>query len=1553
MTFFSRCKKIAKKQLIFLAFLMSFVGAGSLFASDFYWENPVSITNTDSRFPGTLNADGKSLVFWQNVDTETKQIYMSCRTYTALNDYFDNENFAGPFSYSGDEVPYIYTAAILKSGIAAVAVLSAKNFISVYISSDFGLTWKSCRIKTSGLMVAPRIFASQSDKKEVFKMFISAGQENSFMLYESDSSDGLTWTDLEPFKPAAKLRNPFLPCLSTIDDTNVVVFQSQFVNPSTSRISYQLYMTVQSPDGRSWGDAVLISDRQSLSLRDKNDFYDYQNQRPYIYNFDGHTYLTWERSLKNISSIWFAQLNKTGLEPLTAEAVTTAGSASRAVFFNYDGKLCLSWFDDRRGRDGVYMAQRNGSYWEESTLCENQNSNQFVSPLITEDQKVLTFIWQQGQPVQNGKKTKNTIAFLAPDRTVGLPGLNPVSFKKNKKSGKKIAEIQVQLPKDSSNIAGYTYIWTQNPADLPEKTITHFPKETKIKVTAQSGDGKYYLILISKDYAGNWSEPAVLEYNLDTTPPLAPEIKQTDLDKYGFLTSNTFRLLWERSQSEDADSYVYRLDFVGELPSRLYQSPGHAIKLSQAQVQNELNALSQKYQSQLVKKRRMSGQGTFSSAAQRTKQFANLSNGVYVFSVAAVDDVGNVGEPATSLVFLNKFKPSTVVNYAELTKDELGEEELSITGSGFTYDGTVTKIIIDRDGKAPYDLELTAKNNQFKVVNDHLISKIILGGAGTELDEGSYKVGILHSDRGLYFSDRLLQIQQSGTLKIEGEHKKPVRFKSFKDVKHAVEIYLILAALLILFVSIVLTSLFANYTLSVYQRADDTRRVKNLVYGGKVRMSRLRGFFSFRPSLRKKLAGFTFGLIIIVVLGVSFISGRNNITMQEITLAKGLETRTEVLLESLCTGVKNFFPANNILELTSLPRQKDAMSEVEYVTIIGQPMNSSSSENLRYVWATNDYEIISKIDTKELSYGKSQITDEAVLQILETLAPIDSQASQTELQLSDKIEELSRQADFLYGQGTDSSFQQAEYTSEGIAAMRNKIDSDLLQIAKNATGSFPHFDSNNLDYQNTDYLFYRPVLYRRGTSNNYVHAVVLVKLSTQSLVDSVVSETRQIMLFSIIITAVALLFGSIGAALFATIFVHPIKKLEHHVELIGRTKNKLNLKGKDINIRSKDEIGRLGDAVNYMTRELVAVAEEEALTMDGKAVQNAFLPLSADDFNNKKTTAQYKDEQIECFGYYEGESGVSGDYFDYRRLDKEWFVAIKCDASGHGIPAAIIMTVVATIFRRYFDHWTYKKDGSKINLVVDQINEFIEGLGLKGKFATLIICLINLKTGELYTCNAGDRIFHIFEAATQKIKTITLASAPTAGVFSNDLLQMRGGFAVEKHHLNKGDILYLYTDGIEESTRRVRDAEFTVKRAEVNGKIDDEKEEFGSERITSIIEAVMNRQDYELTKKENPRADEHLVFNFTNGQGTIEESIIALASCEKVFRMYKTPVVPQTEYIKVDRKIDAFLKKYFNRYGFYASNPDSTAGEQNYLDYNQVMEDEQSDDLTLLAIKRL
>ena len=1563
---YSKSVKILKlkKIIIFLAFLFVLQ---NVFAQKFYWENPNSITNADSRFPVTIKVQDKDFLFWQEVDTKKKQIWISYRIYTSLDDYVQKERAIGPFSYSNsNEVPDIFSVAKISKDteahvqdVIAISVLSGVSEVSVFTSLDLGQTFEKNTIQTTSSSFAPRIYATNSNS---FILFVSESKNSRFSILYSTSNDGKKWSNIKSFSPTQNMLNPFIPVLIPVKSTgqNLVVFQAQNANSQTGRLTYQLYAST-SEDLNSWSVPVLLTNQNSLFKNEVRDFSVFQNQRPFLYEFNNELYLTWERTDSITSSIWVSKVNVSSstdliyLDNSTLNQISTKGNASRGILFSYNGKLYVVWFDSRTGRDSVYLAEKNGNYWEEQTLAENSFSNTFAYPLIVKNKNfvpTLAFAWQQS------KNNKNSISVLEPDTTVQKPTIVLKSPGKKKARSKNIT-AQIKFPEDSSQIAGYSYTWGE--LKEPTEQIQKFPKENILKLKAPE-DGEYHLSVKVVDYAGNWSQTETLVYYLDLTPPLAPSAITSQTDKYKMLSSNTFSINWEKSTSEDAAQYTYKLEYLGAIPKKLSHSKRHPLKMSSSNVTKEVDALLKKYEKSKNKQRKLSEK----NAIQRTQsqKYYNLKNGVYAFSVATIDDVGNLGDSKTELLILNKFEPSTYITSVSQFTDEMGSTTLTINGGGFTYDGTISKIYLDQDGKAPYDATLELEQNHYKVNSDTKITQVLIE---TDIKEGTYKIGLHHTDRGIYFSNNVIKIVQNGTIKIESEYVPP---KYYPITQNAIaNIELVKIIILIIGILIAVTLLWVIFSnLQKIKEQKLTNKEINVIFTGEP-MPLVNKDKKKRngKSVKRKFVAFTFLLVTIVVIAVAFQVAKNFIQIQEKTIADGLQSQMKVLLKSISSGTKNFFPTSNILELSALPSQKSAMDEVKYVTIVGQPEQSQSSQNLKFVWASNDSEIESKIDNYSFEYGVSQITDEKVLDILKKFEKLDTEVNQKVGQTSKKIEELTQEATALSLSTAEEDQQKMQNLSQISMDLRNNLDSQLEQIADANSSSYPYFDTEKLDRSQMDYIFYYPVLYRQGTSENYLHCVVVAELSTKELIQNLDNEIKIIIIFCALIALIAVVGGGFGAYFFASILVKPIKKLENHVNLIGRTKNKLDLRGNDVKIKSKDEIGNLGDSINNMVHDMIAVAEEEELALDGKAVQKAFLPLVDAGFNNKKTYAEFKDNDVECFGYYEGESGVSGDYFDYKRLDNQWFVAIKCDASGHGIPAAIIMTVVATIFRRYFNNWTYQKNGINFNKLVEQINDFIESLGLKGKFATLIICLLNMKNGELYMCNAGDNLVHIYDGTQHKMKTITLSSAPTAGIFSSDLVNMKGGFVIEKTQLNKGDVLYLYTDGIEESTRRIRNQKYQVQqqnievkkmnpkthKEEVEIKTEDIKEEFGTERIEQIIEKVFSKQKFVLTKEKNPNSTETLEFDFSRGQGTVSESILALASIEKVYRMYKNPEVQQNEYIKVDKKIDEFLEKYFSEYPVYAAKKTENPTMPNYVDYEQIEEDEQSDDLTMLAIKRL
>lgn len=848
------CTAVCKK--LFFLLLLAFSYCSGLFAADFYWENPEVITNTDSRFPVTIAApDGKSTyLFWQEVDVNARQIYLSARSYTSLKEYTETRRFAGPFDYSGDEVPDIYTAAVLKKGSVGVAVMTGLSNLAVYVSSDGCKNFTETKLPaTSSITVAPRIYATGSD---TFRIFTSVGEENSFSIFTAESSDGIKWPRFTQFQPAANYRNPFIPVLLHSSFGDIVVFQAQYTSAETNRLSYQIYMTLDaSSNGRSWSQPVLVTDRNSLQGRGGKQFYEYQNQRPVLYEYEGLVYMAWERTDTVNSSIWIENITANGVSAGSAEKVSDNGNASRPVFFEYDHSLYMTWFDTRRGRESIYMVKKDGSYWNETKLVEDRNSNMFVHPLITPavaegseiggNQKILSFIWQQVNSA-----SKNSIAILSPDKSVLPPSFTPLSYKKGKSSRSEDVRIQINFPSDSSNISGYSYTWGKDNDSIPPKQIEHFTKENVIKLKATE-DGNYVLRARVADYAGNWSEPVSINYHLDLTPPQSPYISIENLDEYGFVNSNNYSMGWKDSVSDDAVEYLYKIEYMGAIPKSIAVSKKHPVRLSSDKIQEIKESLLTRYEDQLKKQRRLTRANSTATNKLTTVRYYNRPNGVYMLSVSAVDEVGNISEPTSVLYILNKFQPSTYITGVQQTKNDSGESLLSITGGGFTYDGTIKEIYIDADGKAPYDLILTAADGQFKVQSDTRISSVQLG---TELDEGTYKIGLLHTDRGLYFAGNVLQISQTGTVKIEAEYIPQSRLSAqFRQYKYKVAVSLIIVFVIILIVIITVIFIAINLYQNIYEKNLTQNELHSLFTGAAMPLKDLRKNFKRLPSLKKKL----------------------------------------------------------------------------------------------------------------------------------------------------------------------------------------------------------------------------------------------------------------------------------------------------------------------------------------------------------------------------------------------------------------------------------------------------------------------------------------------------------------------------------------------------------------------------------------------------------------------------------------------------------------------------------------------------------------------------
>jgi hypothetical protein len=482
-----------------------------------------------------------------------------------------------------------------------------------------------------------------------------------------------------------------------------------------------------------------------------------------------------------------------------------------------------------------------------------------------------------------------------------------------------------------------------------------------------------------------------------------------------------------------------------------------------------------------------------------------------------------------------------------------------------------------------------------------------------------------------------------------------------------------------------------------------------------------------------------------------------------------------------------------------------------------------------------------------------------------------------------------------------------------------------------------------------------------GSEDQFLWGFVRLEVTVNPILNEINKEQKTLLMANFFIALTSMTIGAIGVLILSGFLVKPIIKLVKHVEMIRDTKDKTRLSGIDIKIKSNDEFAILGNTINDMTSGLINAALAASDLSIGKEFQKKFIPLELDTEGNKLSSGFEETLFFSLFGYYEGAKDVSGDYFDYQDLDGRYYAIIKCDVAGKGVPASFIMIQVATMFLNYCKLWKPSEQGMHIENLVYEINEFIENLAFKDRFAAFSLCLYDSQTGVARFCNAGDNVIHLYDASERKFKAIPLPETPAAGILSNFMVESKGGYKVQTITLDHEDVLLLFTDGIEESKRKFRNTEFkeimctdgdagTPHENHISGQWD---EELGYERIEEIINAVMNKKIYKLHKfHDGEGKDKVMQFDFRYSKGTVKDVILALISVEKIFRFYYDPKATEENRVPVDRIVDVFLREHFLQYrnycAFIQKNPDNPE----YMYYTNVMEDEQYDDLTILGIKR-
>ncbi|GEM_PF-4498803 len=170
--------------------------------------------------------------------------------------------------------------------------------------------------------------------------------------------------------------------------------------------------------------------------------------------------------------------------------------------------------------------------------------------------------------------------------------------------------------------------------------------------------------------------------------------------------------------------------------------------------------------------------------------------------------------------------------------------------------------------------------------------------------------------------------------------------------------------------------------------------------------------------------------------------------------------------------------------------------------------------------------------------------------------------------------------------------------------------------------------------------------------------------------------------------------------------------------------------------------------------------------------------------------------------YSEPARYVSGDYYDFIKLRSGRIAFLICDVAGKGVAAGLVMTVIRTIVHLIANQeW-------KTSSIMKMINRGILDIG-GDHFATAMFLVYDPETGELEYSNAAHLPAVLFKSSSSDIIYLDTEGLPFG-------IDRKSDYKSSAIHLDRGDILLLYTDGINET-------------------MNPRREQYGRERISDLL----------------------------------------------------------------------------------------------------------------------
>ena len=277
--------------------------------------------------------------------------------------------------------------------------------------------------------------------------------------------------------------------------------------------------------------------------------------------------------------------------------------------------------------------------------------------------------------------------------------------------------------------------------------------------------------------------------------------------------------------------------------------------------------------------------------------------------------------------------------------------------------------------------------------------------------------------------------------------------------------------------------------------------------------------------------------------------------------------------------------------------------------------------------------------------------------------------------------------------------------------------------------------------------------------------------------------------FVIVLTLVVILISLLLTGKFVT---KPLKRLSQGATGFAKNADEGFSMEDVINlpIKSNDEIGDLYNEIRSMQRRIVEgadkltkiTAERERVNTElnmATRIQASMLPNIFPPFPER--------EDFDLYASMSPAKEVGGDFYDFGMIDDNHLFMLIADVSDKGIPAALFMMSTKILI-----NYRAKKGGSPAEILTD-VNRQISEDNDEMMFVTVWMGILDLTTGNLKCTNAGHE-YPFIRTQDEGFKVYKDKRGVMVGV-DPDLR-----YEDYELTLNKGDVIFVYTDGVPEAT---------------------------------------------------------------------------------------------------------------------------------------------------------